>query len=132
MNSIGEKLEAEWDAAKAELARITGHHPTSAAQAAAAVTINQGTPGGPVSLSSDLHAVAARLEAIGEEAVSGLEAVTANPETAKVFTALRDLTGLNISPGLISLVAAGLDELVQRARTAATTPSAGPQVAGQA
>lgn len=96
-----------------------------------------------MSLSADLHAFAARIEAIGDDAVTDLERVQANPETAKVFTALRDLTGLNVAPGIIGIVASGLDALVTElghAAPAAPEPQgvsgaftpAGPQVAGQA
>jgi hypothetical protein len=87
-----------------------------------------------MSLSADLHAFAARIENLGDEAVTDLERVQANPETARVFTALRDLTGLNVAPGIIGIVAAGLGELVTQLKGAVPAGSApaGPSVAGQA
>lgn len=65
-----------------------------------------------MSLSADLKAFAGRLDTIGEEAVTKLEAVAANPATAEVFDVLHTLTGLGLDPSIISGVAAGLKTLV--------------------
>ena len=117
---------------------------TSAAQPAAAVTIRATTPGGPVSLSADLHAVAARLENYDDDTLAALDAVKANPATADAFAVLRDLTGFNVNPGIITLVTSGLTALrgqLQAEATATAAPApdaqpqftpAGPQVAGRA
>jgi hypothetical protein len=135
--SIGERLEDDWDAAVTKVRELTGHPRTSAAQAAAAVTIRTSTPGGPVSLSADLHAFAARLEHYDEDALIALDAVKGNAATDAAFAVLRDLTGFNVSPDIITLVTTGLTELRDRlkANTQPAEPQftpAGPQVAGQA
>lgn len=85
-------------------------------QAPAAMPVNLGTTPQQeedMSLSADMHALATRLEAVGEEAVTKLEAVAANPATADVFTVLHQLTGLPIDPATISEVATGLSTLVK-------------------
>ena len=80
-----------------------------------------------MSLSADMHALAARLETIGEETVTKLEAVAANPATAEVFAVLHQLTGLSIDPATITGVANGLKTLVQ-----IYTPDPQPAVAAPA
>ena len=80
-----------------------------------------------MSLSADMHALAARLETIGEEAVTKLEAVAANPATAEVFGVLHQLTGLNLDPNTIREVATGLKTLVN-----IYTPDPQPAVAAPA
>lgn len=137
-------IEAEAAKAAGWIGQHLPHHHTSTAHAAAAVTIaNSATQGEPVSLSTDLHKIAARLETIGEDAVGALERVQANPETAKIFEAIDELTGLNASPDVISIATAGLDELLTRLKASQAAPAqqpagepsftpAGPTVAGQA
>ena len=114
-----------------------GHHHTSTAPAAA--NINTSTPGEHMSLSADLHALATRLDAIGDDAITKAEAVTANPEANDIFTDIAHLAGLNVSPGLLGILGAGLKSLLAQFQPQATqqpaaesfTP-AGPTVAGQA
>lgn len=96
------------------------HRHTTAAPAAARTE----TTGGPMSLSAELHAFASRLETIGDDAVDVLTRVQSNPETARVLTVLDELTGLNIAPGWIGIVASGLEQLVTRARAATMQPAA--------
>jgi len=131
MDIIGD-LEREW--------RHLRHHQTSAAPAAATATI-EATPGGPVSFIADLKHFAAELETIGEDGAAKLQRVAAHPETAELLDVLDKLTGLNITPGLISLVGTGLGELAARAtppepqepgQAQASFTPAGPQVGGQA
>jgi hypothetical protein len=137
--SIGERLDHDWDAAKAELARMTGrHHQTSAAQAAAAVTINTRTPGGPVSLLTEaktiLHDGLARLEALDEEAVAALEAIKGgNPAAASIYASLAAAAHLPDPLGILSSIDNLLKAFIPPADPAVPsfTP-AGPQVAGQA
>lgn len=92
--------------------------------------------------SDELHSLAGKVEHIDDEAITALTAVKGNPATADAFAVLRDLTGFNVSPDIISLVTTGLTELRDRLKAAASpqpdagsAPSftpAGPVVAGQA
>jgi hypothetical protein len=130
------------EAEEAVLSHLIHPHHASATAVAAAVNIRTSTPGGPVSLSADLHAIAARVEHYDDETLAALDAVKGNAATADAFAVLRDLTGFNVSPDIITLVTTGLTALRDRLASAAAgtaapaadpsfTP-AGPTVAGQA
>ena len=89
--------------------------------------------------SQELRSFADKIETIGEDGAEVLTRVSANPETKTVLGLLDELTGLNVAPGIISIVAAGLGELVSRVKAAVPAPAAepaytpaGPVVAGQA
>ena len=93
---------------------LVPHHAQSQAPAPQPVNLQTATPEGEtMSLSTDLKAFADRLDTLGEEAVTKLEAVAANPATAEVFSTLHVLTGLNLDPAIITGVASGLKTLVQ-------------------
>lgn len=126
---IGEVLSAEW--------RHLRHPRASAAHAAAAVTIKPATTGGTVSLATDLHAVATRLENIGEEGVRIAEAVTANPEAQAIAADLAHLAGLSLPPGTLAQAGAAFKAILAliyppQAPDGAQQQPAGPQVGGQA
>lgn len=116
--------------------RVPGHHHTSAAPAAAAVTIEHSTQEAPVSkFSDDLHAIADKVEHIDDEAITALTAVKSNPATATGFALLHELTGYNVSPDFITLGLSVLAELRDRLKAAAAagaTAASGPVIAGQA
>lgn len=113
-----------------QLARVFTHHgvhpfdapvatrggiPAAASPAPASQPVNLRTTApkeSTMSLSADLKAFAGRLDTLGEEAVTKLEAVAANPATAEVFDVLHTLTGLGLDPSIISGVASGLKTLV--------------------
>jgi hypothetical protein len=131
----GERLEDDWDAAVSKVREWT--HRTSAAQAAAAVTINTRTPGGPVSLldeiENDIHAVAAKFQAVDKAAVGALDAIKANPVTYSIYVSLANSAHVPDPGGILG----SIDNLLKAfaGSAAPAEPSftpAGPQVAGQA
>jgi len=134
--SIGERLEDDWEAAVTKVREWT-HHQTSAAQAAAAVTINTRTPGGPVSLldeiENDIHAVAAKFQAVDKAAVGALDAIKANPVTYSIYVSLANSAHVPDPGGILG----SIDNLL-KAFAGSPAPAepqftpAGPQVAGQA
>lgn len=113
MPAIGEWLEQHWNAAEHAVAEHLPHHAASQTPAQEPVNLESpATEGTLMSLSADLHAFATRLETIGEEAVTKLEAVSANPATAEVFDVLHKITGLGLDPAIIGGVASGLKTLL--------------------
>jgi hypothetical protein len=107
------------------------HHAThpreSQAPAARPVTIEHSTQEEPVSLSADLHALAARVEHFDEKLLADVEAVTAHPETAGVIGMLSALAGINLPPGMIAKALGGVEALLQ----AFVPPQQPQQPAGQ-
>lgn len=106
------ELEAGWD----HITHVfTSHVPRHQSQATAAIpaTVDTTTREEPMSLATDLHNLANRLEPLGEEFVTKAEAVAANPATAEALTVLHQLTGLSVPADVISLALGGLKALVQ-------------------
>ena len=125
---IREDFEREWQHLR--------HHETSTAPAAAAVTIRTSTPGGPVSLldeiENDIHAVAAKFQAVDKAAVGALDAIKANPVTYSIYVSLANSAHIPDPAGILG----SIDNLLKAFAVAAPaepsfTPS-GPTVAGQA
>jgi hypothetical protein len=119
------------------------HHGTPQPAAAAtpqAVPHNGTQEATPMSLTADLHAIATRLEGIGEEGVAMLERVQANPETATAFSLLDAVTKLPISEGVlttaIEVLKLTLGQAGASAQAALNVPAGpqatGPVIAGQA
>jgi hypothetical protein len=118
------------------------HHGQSQTPAPGPVTLAAAPPEESIhmSLSADLHAVANRLENYDDDTLAALDAVKANPATADAFAVLRDLTGFNVNPSIITLVTSGLTalrgQLQAEAAASGATPAdvapAGPVIAGQA
>lgn len=101
-------------------------------------------------LRTDVHHLAGKLDAFDDDAISKLQAVQANPETATVFDALTDLTHLSLPTGILSSAVSVLKTIASLTEPAAVTEPAeepapiaepqmqvqmqvqGPQVAGVA
>ena len=137
MPSILDNLEAEWDHDRHAVGDwFHRRRQTSAGTPAAAVTIETATQEEPVSLSTDLHNLAARLENFDEDALAKLEAVKASPKTAAAFDVIASLTHVDPGPVFDGLLAAMQALAPQPAAAPAETPQqpvpSGPQVAGQA
>jgi hypothetical protein len=81
-------------------------------------------------LKADVHQLAGKLDDFDDDAISKLEAVQANPETATVFAALTDVSHLTLPTGILSSAVSVLEaigKLIQP--TAASEPSQEPPVA---
>jgi hypothetical protein len=116
------------------------HRHASAETPAAAVTIEP-TPGGPVSLldeiKTDIHAIAAKFEAVDVAAAAKMEAIAVNPGAMALVDAA--LGYLHLPPQAFNTAIAALGEVSklfappqpQPEQQPSFTPS-GPQVGGQA
>jgi hypothetical protein len=102
-----------WDAATHR------HHPTPPTPA----TITEGHR---MSLSTDIHRIGTVLETIGEDGLTALEAVAANPEATTVLKSLAAAAGLSLPTGWIITAADILDALGKPAQ--AQQQPAPPQV----
>lgn len=108
------ELEAGWDhVTHVFTSHVPRHHARTQTTAAVPATVGTTTREEPMSLATDLHSLASRLETLGEEFVTKAEAVAANPATAEALTVLHQLTGLSVPADVISLALGGLKALVQ-------------------
>ena len=99
---IREDFEREWQHLR--------HHETSAAPAAAAVTITA-TQENHMSLGTELHRFAAIAETLGEDTIAIFEAVASNPETRAGLVVLARMAGLPLTPGTITTAMGGLSTI---------------------
>ena len=128
--------------------------PTSAAQPAAAVTIDTTTPGGPVTnvltdIKAGAHDLLDKLETLDEGAIGVVEAIKVNPTAISITNTLASIAHLPDPQGLLGTADGLLKSFAAllskgAADTALTAPDAteqaaqpsyapaGPQVAGQA
>lgn len=99
-NPIFDAIERDILGARSEIGDwFHPHHSTS--QAPAVMPVNVMTSpheGETMQLATDLRAVADRLEPLEEEALTKLQAVSANPATAELFTILHQVSGLDLAP----------------------------------
>ena len=126
---------------------------TSAAQPAAAVTIETATPGGPVTnnvltdIKAGAHDLIDKLESLDEGAIGVVEAIKVNPTAISITNTLASIAHLPDPQGLLGSADGILKQFAAilskgAADTALTTTdatadqasltTAGPQVAGQA
>ena len=113
-------IAREWHSIEHHIADILGHPKTSAAAAAASTTQPEEQP---MSLAQDLHNVAARLEHVTEEVITGVEQVTAHPETATLIKDVSALIGINPPPGVITAGLAGIRALLAAYAPAQQAPA---------
>jgi hypothetical protein len=122
---------------------LPGHHNTSAAQPAAAVTIRS-TTGGPVSnlfadVKAILHDGLEKLETIDEGAVGVVEAAKVNSTAVSIINTVAGIAHIPDPDGLLAgadaflkTIAAAIAKGVTDTAPGTGAPVAGPSVAGQA
>lgn len=116
---------------------------TSAAPAAAAVTMTTSTQEAPVSLFTEAKAIGHdlidKLEQVDENAISAVEAIKVNPTGVSIVNTVASIAHLPDPQGLLSgadaflkVIAAGLASAAATTQADPAQAVSGPSVAGQA